>query len=49
MKFSPKMKTDKTRKSRVYEQGNPYKAQSMLDRDDETMMRNRVGDYAENE
>lgn len=45
MKFNPKMKKDRTRKSKVHEQGNPYKFQSDLGRDMETAYRNRRGDF----
>jgi hypothetical protein len=40
-------KSDRTRNSNVSEQGNPYKARATMGRDDETMMRNRLGDFSE--
>jgi hypothetical protein len=46
MKMSTRPKVDKTRKSQVHEQGNPYKAVAMRGRSDETMLRNRLGDFA---
>lgn len=48
MKFNPKMKTDKTRKSKIHEQHNPYKFQSDLGRDLDETVRNRRGDFGKN-
>lgn len=39
------MKKDKTRKSKIYEQQNPYKFQTQMGRDTETALRHRRGDF----